>query len=84
MAMQALGELYAKKNEKDIFTIALGDSPNDLEMLHKADLSIVVKNKDGQHLKGLDHAHAVYTDGIGPAGWRQAIEALLKSIKEHA
>ncbi len=60
--------------------IALGDSPNDLEMLRDADIAVVVAKPGGEHdpslVKALDGA--VLSEGVGPEGWARAVLAILK------
>lgn len=64
-------------------TIALGDAPNDTEMLNAADSGIIIPNPHGTPLPPLagestgtiTRAHLP-----GPAGWNAAILALLTSL----
>ncbi|MBS1786263.1 MAG: HAD-IIB family hydrolase [Acidobacteria bacterium] len=63
----------------DVFTVALGDSLNDLPMLASVDYPILVKKPSGKHdatlIKLLPNVHLA--DGIGPKGWREAVTDLL-------
>ena len=57
-------------------TIALGDAPNDVEMLERADLGVVVKNPAAPPmppLKGEAEGRIIRTTATGPEGWREAI-----------
>lgn len=58
------------------FTVALGDSPNDLNMLEAADLAVIIPAANGGRLaprnKKLLHASLP-----GPAGWNQTILSIL-------
>ena len=74
---KALAVLMAKYQatwpEVHFLSLALGDSPNDLDMLQAADLPILVQRPDGRYaphppIKGLYLAQ-----GIGPVGWNQAL-----------
>lgn len=60
--------------------IAIGDSPNDLELLQLARHAIVVARPDGTHAPELQRAlpHALFTKGIGPAGFSEGILAVLQ------
>jgi len=58
-------------------SIALGDSPNDRDLLLAADVAIIIRRKDGSHLELPQHSEAIVTQAAGPAGWNQAINGLL-------
>jgi len=58
-------------------TIALGDSPNDRDLLLAADVPVIVRRKDGSHLALPQRPDAIITPAAGPAGWNQAINRLL-------
>lgn len=61
------------------FTVALGDSPNDLPMLQSVDLACVVMRQDEQgrtyhHPELLEKCtKAHFVDGVGPVGWNRAV-----------
>ena len=80
-AVEMLVKMY-KKQYGNIVTAALGDSPNDIEMLLNADYPVVVKKMDGKHdtniirkVKG-----CIKADGIGPEGWNRAVIELIDSL----
>lgn len=60
--------------------IAVGDAPNDLELLQIAHHQIVVARPDGTHSPELQRAlpNAVFTQGIGPAGFAEGILSALR------
>jgi mannosyl-3-phosphoglycerate phosphatase len=58
-------------------TIALGDSPNDISMLKKADHPVLVRSMRDHPGIEKDIPHLRTTDKKGPAGWNAAITALL-------
>lgn len=80
-AVGILKELY-KRHLKKTVSVALGDSPNDIEMLQRADYAFVVQKGDGAHHPEVLRRvrRAVKIDAIGPEGWNMAIEKLLKEI----
>ncbi len=79
-AVNILKELYKSSYpEKDLIFIALGDSPNDLEMLENVDKPVVIKRKDGSHRIKIEGAY--YTNFIGPKGWQEAILTLIPEVK---
>ena len=63
-----------RKWKTDCVSIGLGDSPNDVEMLKVVDIAFQVKRPDGtwQEL-AVPNIRRV---GIGPEGWREAIEQI--------
>ena len=64
-------------------TIALGDAPNDVEMLEKADLGIIIANPHRAplpELKGESAGRIIRTTLSGPEGWNAAILAQLTRL----
>lgn len=62
------------------FTVALGDAPNDIEMLEAADRAFIVANPHGTplpHLSGEDDGTITRTAEPGPAGWNAALLSVL-------
>jgi mannosyl-3-phosphoglycerate phosphatase len=62
------------------FTIALGDAPNDIEMLETADTGVVVANPRGAPLPELDGesiGRIIRTAKPGPEGWNEAVLRLI-------
>ncbi|MEM1376462.1 MAG: HAD-IIB family hydrolase [Pseudomonadota bacterium] len=71
--LQILGEQHAQ-------TVALGDAPNDVEMLETADRAFIIANPHGTQiprLKGEDDGTVTRTKAIGPAGWNEAVLSVL-------
>lgn len=81
-AMRGLLGLYRLHDWPVRATMALGDSPNDLGMLHNADRPVVVRHPDGSWLDAASVPRAVYTRGIGPHGWHEAVGQLLGEMGE--
>ena len=63
--------------EKNLVTIALGDSPNDRAMLGAADIAVIMGTPEnaGVHAKG--QQSTLYAGGAGPVFWAQAVSRLL-------
>jgi len=59
-----------------ILAVALGDSGNDADMLEVADIGYWVARPDGSY-HGSAMGHIRHARGIGPAGWAEAITALI-------
>lgn len=74
---------YAR-DDKSLVTIALGDAPNDIEMIETADLGVIVSN---QSHKGIPLLEGEQSDKIirtrldGPAGWNEAVLSILNKKK---
>lgn len=67
-------------------TIALGDAPNDVQMLEHADIGVIVHNPHRPSLptlKGEDTGRIIRTDSPGPLGWNSAILSLLTRLDLH-
>ncbi|PUB11521.1 HAD-IIB family hydrolase [Yoonia sediminilitoris] len=65
-------------------TVALGDAPNDVEMLQAADYGFIVANPHRDPLPPLDGETAgriMRTELPGPQGWNRAICDLIKRLK---
>ncbi len=78
-AVSILKKLYDVQNHK-IITIALGDSPNDIEMLQNVDCPIVVQKPDGSYDKRIKVKKLIKAGGIGPEGWNRAVRSLLGKL----
>ncbi|MCI5074279.1 HAD-IIB family hydrolase [Oricola sp.] len=63
--------------------VALGDAPNDIEMLEAADLGIVVANPQGAalpELAGEAEGRIRRTSKPGPDGWNESVLRILEEI----
>ncbi|MDT0633603.1 HAD-IIB family hydrolase [Spectribacter hydrogenoxidans] len=54
-------------------SLALGDSPNDFDMLAAADRGVLVARPDGSYAAPPDPPGLIHAPGIGPAGWNAAV-----------
>lgn len=64
-------------------TIALGDAPNDVEMLCAADHGVIVANPARQALPELSaeaEGRIIRTTKAGPAGWNDAVLRLIRQL----
>jgi len=80
-AVNIIKELY-KKQYGGVMTIALGDSPNDIEMLQNVDYPVVVQKKDGSYNREVIRKvrKCIKADGIGPDGWNKKVIELLETM----
>ncbi|GAA6167725.1 HAD-IIB family hydrolase [Sessilibacter corallicola] len=83
-ALLWLKKLYEKKNGKQIKSIALGDSGNDIAMLQAANFPVIIRSP--VHEPPLfqqtenNRVPAMITSATGPEGWDVAVKELLKMI----
>lgn len=66
-------------------TIALGDAPNDIEMLQAADFGVIVRNDHAPPLPPLTGETAGRirrTEDPGPKGWNAAMQDLLNELEQ--
>ena len=79
-AMRYLLKMYQQKYiGLDIKSIALGDSPNDFDMLAEADVPVLVKRHDGTYADNTNLDNLIYGQGIGPIAWNTAVLSILKN-----
>lgn len=79
LAVEKVASWY-KKLLGNIFSVALGDSPNDFSMLERTDCPILVKShKDFSELKK-NIPRLKITREIGPKGWNSAVLEVLNNI----
>lgn len=74
----AMAEIVRALNPKQ--TIALGDAPNDLEMIQAADFGVIIANPAAPEmpiLAGEAEGTIVRTKRAGPNGWADAVIAIL-------
>lgn len=74
-AAQELIELYGRQFA-EIRTIGIGDGLNDLPLLEVVDVPVLVQKPDGSW-EDLARSNLERIAGIGPEGWRRALEALV-------
>ncbi len=80
-AMTILTGLYRRKFG-DVLTVALGDSPNDLPMLRKADIPVAVMRPEGDYDSRLSLPHLVRAPGVGPEGWNAEVIRIVEAVAE--
>lgn len=63
--------------------LALGDAPNDLEMISAATFGVIIKNPHGAqipHLSGEDSGRVRRSRDAGPVGWNTEVNATIDAI----
>jgi mannosyl-3-phosphoglycerate phosphatase family protein len=75
-AVTMLRRLY-EQTGGPVLTIGIGDSLNDLPFLLAVDRPVLVKKVSGKHDGRINIPDLVRTEGIGPAGWNEAVLEML-------
>jgi len=81
-AMHWLAALYQSQMliQRDIVTLAIGDSGNDIAMLDQADMALLIRSPI-HDLPVLTRQHNTYiSDEIAPLGWKQGVEMILDKL----
>jgi mannosyl-3-phosphoglycerate phosphatase len=78
-AVEIVKGLYAGEHTKPV-TAALGDSPNDIEMLRSVDYPVAVQKKNGSYDNRISAHNLMKANGIGPEGWNRAVIELLNKL----
>lgn len=82
-AMRWVLSLYQKMLNARPFTVALGDTANDVPMLQTADCAVVVRPPHTIPLKYRPTEPTqkhLLTEGIGPVGWNRAVRRILEVL----
>lgn len=74
-AMAAVAARYG--DGESVVTVALGDSPNDGDMLEKAGVAVVIPAAAGKRLALKRTERTVYASQPGSAGWNTAVQRIL-------
>ena len=78
--MREIIDDYRIQQPDPVFSIALGDAPNDIEMLQQADLGIIIPNPAHGSippLAGESEGRIIRASRSGPAGWNESLLDLL-------
>jgi mannosyl-3-phosphoglycerate phosphatase family protein len=75
-AVNILRRLYDQRDGA-VRSVGIGDSLNDLPFLFGVDLAVLVKKENGRYDARVDIPGLVRANGIGPAGWNEAVMHLL-------
>ncbi len=78
-AVVLLKDIYKKKS-RQLKTIALGDSLNDLPMLKAVDYPVLVQKVDGSYDPQVKLKNLIKASSSGPSGWQEAIYKLVNRL----
>ncbi len=73
-AVRILVDIFKRNySEREITTVGIGDSLNDLPMLEAVDRPFLVKKVSGDHDERIRVKNLILADGIGPIGWNRVV-----------
>ena len=77
-ALQWLNNEFGKQGDKPPpFSIAIGDSPNDLAMLEAADYALVIRSPNHEYPIPIRTKPTMFSTAYGPAGWCEGVRKIL-------
>jgi mannosyl-3-phosphoglycerate phosphatase len=71
---------YEAEAGQRMIVVALGDSPNDADMLDAADVAVVIRTAKSDQVRPTRPRRVLRTSESGPCGWREAMDALLPEL----
>ncbi len=85
LAVKLLSSFY-RRAFGCIFTVGLGDSPNDAPLLEAVDWPVLVQRPNGAFADGVEQRipQLNFAQGVGPRGWNAAVNYVLNRIYDHA
>lgn len=79
LAMKKVLDLLSNFKEfENVYTIGVGDSPNDLEMLNNVEFPCLVKNKNNKNL--IINENYTISSVEAPLGWLEVVKIALEKI----
>ena len=72
-SQQLLKACYENAHQRPLRLVALGDSPNDQQMLESADIAVLVKSPSSEGCQ-VQHPELIRTSAEAPEGWVEGIE----------
>jgi mannosyl-3-phosphoglycerate phosphatase len=79
-AMAWVRNRYESEAGQRMTVVALGDSPNDADMLDAADFAVVIRSAKSDQVRPTRPRQVLSTSERGPCGWREAMDALLPEL----
>ncbi|MGR3177345.1 MAG: HAD-IIB family hydrolase [Candidatus Anammoxibacter sp.] len=71
---------FFKQIFKNVTSVGLGDSLNDLPFLSEVDYPVLIPKEDGSYVSGEHIAGLIKAKTAGPNGWNNAVQNILEKI----
>lgn len=81
-ALAWLRDRYVEQRGSLVCTVALGDSDNDVAMLARADIPVVVRSTSHEPPAEAYRQNWYITERAGPAGWNEMVLAIVRIMDE--
>lgn len=75
-----LKQFYSRHHHIDYKLIALGDGPNDIDMLNASDIAVLVKSPAHDFPEVARQDAVIRTQACGPSGWNEAFQMLSSQL----
>jgi mannosyl-3-phosphoglycerate phosphatase len=79
-AVEVILNIYQKLGGTT-FSIALGDSPNDISMLQAVDKAVLMQGRDGTDIHDFAHPDLIRLEGNGPDVWNRVMLSILEDLR---
>lgn len=79
-AVRLLVDRYRQHYGEEVYSIALGDSPNDLDMLKSVNVPVIIPRLDGECLNDPVLNEPVIAPLPGARGWNDAVSRIIKRL----
>ena len=80
--LKTVQQFYCEKYpHTEWMTVALGDSPNDQQMLDAADIAVVIPHAGGRRIEATLAARTIFAKELASKGWNEAIFQILHQEK---
>jgi len=79
-AVEKVLNIY-KKRKGATFSIALGDSLNDISMLKAVDRAVLMQGRDGTLINGFTHPDLITLEENGPEAWNRVMLSILEDLR---
>lgn len=82
-AVRQVLQAYADEwPDRELVSVSLGDGPNDLGMLSRTDIAVIIPGKHKHRMELRSQNRILRPSSAGPVGWNEAMLTLFKEIDE--
>ena len=81
LSQQILKQLFETSSGFEWQLIAIGDSPNDRQMLESADIAVLVNSPSSDACQ-ISHHRLIHTNAEAPEGWVEGIERAMLMVDD--